>query len=73
MSERIILDATDAVELIDLFEFCCDWFDHDRTRLTDSLWRFTPGGTSLSELRDDLRRFADTLGTAPLTNQADQP
>lgn len=71
MTERINLDAADAAELIDLFEFCCDWFDTDRSRLDDSLWRFTGGGTRLGELRDDLRRFADMLGHAPLsTGQA---
>jgi hypothetical protein len=67
MTERIHLDAADAAELIELFEFCCDWFDHDRSRLDDSLWRFT-GGTRLAELRDDLRRFADILAHAPLTS-----
>ena len=67
MTERINLDAADAAELIDLFEFCCDWFDYDRSRLDDSLWGFTGNGIRLGELRDDLRRFADLLGTATLT------
>jgi hypothetical protein len=71
VTARITLDAADAAELIELVEFCCDWFDHDRCRLDNSLWRFT-GGTRLGELRDDLRRFADTLGLAPLTVSDDQ-
>jgi hypothetical protein len=72
VTERITLDAADGAELIDLFEFCCDWFDHDRCRLDHSLWRFTAGATRLGELRDDLRRFADQLGSAPLTTSGDQ-
>lgn len=68
MIEHVSLDAADAAELIELFEFCCDWFDFDRARLEDSLWRFSPAGIRLGELRDDLRRFADTLGHAPMTS-----
>ena len=67
MTERITLDAADAAELIDLFEFCCDWFDQDPSRLDDSLRRHTAGATRLAELRVELRRFADTLGHAPFT------
>ncbi len=65
MSERVTVDAADAAELIDLFEFFSDWFDHDRARLNDSLWRFTGNDFKLADLRDDLRRFADRLATAP--------
>lgn len=69
MSERILLDAADAVELIDLFEFFGEWFDHDRTRLDDSVWAFTGNGVRLGELRDEIRRFADLLGTAAFTRE----
>ena len=68
MIERISLDAADAVEIIDVFEMFCDWFDHDRARLDDSLWKFTAGGLRLAALRDDLRRFIDLVGHAPVTN-----
>jgi hypothetical protein len=72
VTERILLDAADAAELIDLFEFFGDWFDHDRTRLDNSLWAFTGNGVRLCELRDDMRRFADLLGTAALTRRGEQ-
>jgi hypothetical protein len=67
VTERITVDAADAAELIDLFEFFSDWFDHDRSRLNDSLGRFTANGVGLAELADDLRRLADRLATAPFT------
>lgn len=67
MTEHLTLDAADAAELIELFEFCCDWFDHDRSRLDDSLRRFSLGLFHLAELRDDLRRYAGRLASAPLT------
>lgn len=64
MSERITLDVADAVELIEVFELCCDWFDHDRCRLDHSLRRFSLGLFDLQELRNSLRRFADTIAHA---------
>jgi hypothetical protein len=67
VTERITLPADTAAELIEMFEFCCDWFDHDRSRLDDSLGRYTAGGYGLAQLREDLRRFADTVGHAPRT------
>ena len=72
MTEHIHLDAVDAAELIELFEFCRDWFDHDHSRLDDSLHRFSFGLFRLQELRDELGRFADMLGHAALTTSGDQ-
>lgn len=65
MSAQIRFDAGDAAELIDMFEWFCDWFDHDRNVLDRSFTGFT-GGMSLGELRDDLRRLGDRLSTAPI-------
>lgn len=65
MSNRISFDIGDAAELIDLFEFFCDWFDYDRTVLERSVVNFT-GGTRLGDVRDDLLRLADQLGTSPM-------
>lgn len=67
---RVALDAVDAVELIEALEFCCDWFDRDRSRLDVSLFRFCGGGYDLAALRGDLRRLADRIGHAPLTDRA---
>ena len=36
-NQSINLVADDAVELAELLEFFCDWFDRDRTRLDKSL------------------------------------
>ena len=63
-------DAVDAVELIEALEFCCDWFDRDRSRLDASLFRYNGGGYDLAALRGDLRRLADRIGDAPLTGRA---
>ena len=68
MSERISFDAGDAAELIDMFEFFCDWFDHDRTVLDRSLFNFT-GGTRLGDVRDDLRRLSNQLATSKMIGQ----
>ena len=72
MTERITLDAADAAELIEMLEFCCDWIDHDPA-LDESLRRFSGGPFGLPELHDALRRFADTLGHAPLHTNREQP
>lgn len=70
--QRVALNAVDAVELIEALEFCCDWFDRDRSRLDASLFRFCGGGYDLAALRDDLRRLADRIGDAPLTHTSQQ-
>lgn len=64
--QTVAIDAVAAVELIEALEFCCDWFDRDRSRLDASLFRFNGGGYDLAALRGDLRRLADQLGHAPL-------
>lgn len=63
-TEYIAIDAADAAELVDLCGFLRDWIAYDPDRLADSLWRFSPGGYPLSELRDDLSRFAAQLARA---------
>jgi hypothetical protein len=65
-AQRVALDADTAVELIEALESCCDWFDRDRSRLDTSLFRYC--GYDLTALRGDLRRLADRVGHAPLTD-----
>lgn len=64
-NQSITLVADDAVELAELLEFFCDWFDRDRTRLDKSLWALTAGCYTIAHLRDDCRRFVDQLETSP--------
>lgn len=65
--QHVTLHAIDAAELLEALEFCCDWFDRDRSRLDASLFRFCGGGYDLATLRNDLRRLADQINNAPLT------
>ncbi len=64
-TQHVVVDGADAIELIEVFEFLCDWFDRDHTIVEHSLARFTPQ-MSLSALQHDLRRYADQLGRARL-------
>jgi len=58
VNEPLRPDPIAAVELAECLEFVCDWIDHDRSRLDDSLWRYATGGYRIGVLRDDLNRFA---------------
>lgn len=65
--EPVRLNPAVAHELVECLEFLCDWIDHDHTGLSERLCRFTPS-YGIGELRDDLGRFANSLGAAGGTN-----
>jgi len=54
----LYIQAEDAIELAELFEFLGDWLDHAPRALRDDLVSFCGPGYVLGELRTDLARFA---------------
>ncbi len=70
-SQHVVVDGADVVELIEILEFCTEWFDTDHNQLDHSLRRFAPQ-MSLSALQHDLCRLADQLGAAHLVTTHSQ-
>lgn len=65
---HVLIEALDAVELIEIAEFLCCWFRRDHDLLADSLNRFSPD-YGLADLQRDLRRCRSKLSDTDLVTK----
>ena len=65
---HVLLEAVDAVELIEIVEFLCGWFRRDHATLEHSLGQFSPD-YGLADLQRDLQHFGNQLSQAHLLRE----
>jgi hypothetical protein len=65
---HVLVEAVDAVELIEIVEFLCGWFRRDHTTLEHSLSQFSPD-YGLSDLKRDLQHFGNQLSQAHILRE----